>query len=284
MSTITIIDSDDYAASGIEVMTFPGGEPHVKIPTLPDGIILPALKLRTWLDVGYATLLLDAIERQRPAADVRPFIPYFPGARQERSDGTAPITLELMRKMLNSRWIINVLDLHSYSAHRPACNEFHFADLMPARRAGVVGIIAPDEGAHGRAHAFREGMYPLALLIQCSKSRDSHTGALSGYLMPPLEKPGHYIVVDDICDGGGTFNLLAEAFDADPIGKRSTLELVVSHGIFSKGLKNLSPRYQWITTSASWCDPELQHYTGNKRLTVLPLDPIINRIAKGEYP
>jgi ribose-phosphate pyrophosphokinase len=285
MSTI-IIDSDDYAASGIDILFFPGGELHVKIPIISADMIIPVLKLRSWMDVGFAALLLDALARQRPHAVVRPFIPYFPGARQERSDGRAPLTLEVMRQLLASRWMVHVLDFHSYSSSRPVCVEYGMEDLLPARRGNVAGIIAPDDGAMYRATRFRDALYAGRQIVHCTKKRDPHTGALSGYYLPQLHAVGHYIVVDDICDGGGTFNLLAEAFDADPIGAQSTLELVVAHGIFSKGVAKISRRYQHITTSESWCRhslPAAISPTDSKRLTVLPLDPIINRIKIGDF-
>jgi hypothetical protein len=62
-----IIDSDNYAASGVETMFFPGGEPHVKIPRFKEMPILH-LKLRTWNDVGFASLLTNALHNQFPRA------------------------------------------------------------------------------------------------------------------------------------------------------------------------------------------------------------------------
>jgi hypothetical protein len=83
--------------------------------------------------------------------------------------------------------------------------------------------------------------------------------------------------VDDICDGGGTFNLLAEAWKRKlRIDQHSKLELFVSHGIFSKGLDAIDPVIEHITTTDSWCK-------GNSyirdRLTVLPLLPSFLKFA-----
>ena len=44
------------------------------------------------------------------------------------------------------------------------------------------------------------------------------------------------VIVDDLCDGGGTFNGLAKKLKEKNVGK---LYLIVSHGIFSNGFANL---------------------------------------------
>lgn len=271
-----IIDSDNYAAAGIETMFFPGGEPHVKIPRFDEELLL-YLKLRTWADVGFAACLINAVDIQRTFHRI--FIPYFPGARQDRSDGTAPLTVAIMSKLLEGH--IHVFDPHSdvlgwsidYTEHMPS-------DLKIPINTEVCGIIAPDEGATERASDFLDAFYPKADLIQGYKERDSRTGALSNYTLEKLDTAGTYIIVDDICDGGGTFNLLVEAFDKDPLASKCNLEMFVSHGIFSKGLSNISPRIRKITTTDSWClsgRPDIAN-----RLTILPLLPQLLPLILGD--
>jgi ribose-phosphate pyrophosphokinase len=267
-----IIDSDDYAASGIETMVFPGGEPHVKLPEF-SGDVLLFLKLRSWNDVGFAALVADSISRSGARA-VHSFVPYFPAARQDRApDGRAPFTLRYTSLLLSpdkQRGII-VFDPHSTVLFSTAQIDQAFmpSDLDVPRGADVVGIIAPDKGAAERARKFRDAFYPGRELIQCAKRRDPSSGSLSGYSMPSLPARGRYIIVDDICDAGGTFNLLAQEFKADPLANGSKLELFVSHGIFSKGLTAIDPVIEHITTTDSWC-----RLTSSDRLTVLPLSPL----------
>jgi ribose-phosphate pyrophosphokinase len=55
-------------------------------------------------------------------------------------------------------------------------------------------------------------------------------------------------MVDDICDGGGTFLGLAEELKSKNAGK---LFLAVSHGIFSKGISKLSSMFENIFTTDS---------------------------------
>lgn len=278
MNDYQIIDSDDYLAAGIETMVFPGGEPHLKFHKPIDKDILLFLKLRNWLDTGYAALLIEAL----PEATV--FIPYFPGARQDRRDNNPGV--------FTARVMYYVLVKKNYGFTKHLENRIWTFDphshyigdktvpLMPSNlitespiASYVKGIIAPDVGASKRAENFRSKLYPQAELIQCYKRRDSMTGKLSGYQMPPLPQEGSYIIVDDICDGGGTFNLLAEEFKKDPLSKYSNLSLFVSHGIFSKGIDAIDPVISKIITTDSWCK------LGNRdRLKVIPLAPLFDKI------
>jgi ribose-phosphate pyrophosphokinase len=283
MTQTIIIDSDNYAASNVETMVFPGGEAHVKIPEL-SGEVLLYLKLRNRLDLLDAMLVIDAIAHRQEVTFLKIFIPYFPAARQDLiKDGRAPLTISKTAEMLTpSAYTVVPFRHFVFDIHSERTNRFVWGgidNLMPSDlainvRQDVVGIIAPDKGAAARAENYRAAFYPNAELIQCEKSRDPTTGDLSSsYTMPALTQTGHYIIVDDICDGGYTFNLLAEAFKRDPLSYGSTLELFVSHGIFSKGLGALDMKISHITTTDSWC-----RLPSSNRLTVLPLAPLLDRI------
>ena len=86
-------------------------------------------------------------------------------------------------------------------------------------------------------------------MIQASKRRDVATGKLSGFAVDLPEGEGNYLVVDDICDGGGTFMGLADAAHASEY--RATLDLFVTHGVFSKGVGPLQTRYRTVYTTNS---------------------------------
>ncbi|MDF2434652.1 MAG: ribose-phosphate pyrophosphokinae [Mucilaginibacter sp.] len=276
LQDVTIIDSDNYEALGISTMFFPGGEPHIKVPIFTGNVFL-FLKLRTWNETTFASLLLEALQRQETIKKLQIFIPYFPAARQDKvADNKAALTLSIVTSMFNTTGIIiNVFDVHS-----PVINEYIFSynylpiDLNITLRENVVGIISPDKGAVERATGFRNHFYPTAELIVCGKKRNPETGELSsGYSMPELTKEGHYIIVDDICDGGYTFKLLTNAFEEQSVAKNSTLELFVSHGIFSKGLDALPAKISHITTTNSFCKLE-----SSERLTVLKLETLFDTI------
>jgi ribose-phosphate pyrophosphokinase len=108
------------------------------------------------------------------------------------------------------------------------------------------GVIGPDAGSTERASAVAQRLgLPVHI---CSKKRDPATGRLSGYVAPQevIDNPGEYLVVDDICDGGGTFLLLTDAVSDEHI-----LDLWVSHGGFTKRLYALMTRYRRVITTNS---------------------------------
>ena len=61
------------------------------------------------------------------------------------------------------------------------------------------------------------------------------------------------LIVDDICDGGGTFIGLANELKNKNAGK---LYLAVSHGIFSRGFDDLEKCFTKIFTTDSIKKPE----------------------------
>ena len=78
------------------------------------------------------------------------------------------------------------------------------------------------------------------------------TGKLEGFQVYEEDLKGKTcLIVDDICDGGGTFLGMAKALKAKHAG---TLYLAVSHGIFSKNLKALKQTFKAIYTTNSFKD------------------------------
>lgn len=278
-----VIDSDNYKASGIETFFFPGGEPHARIPeNFGDALLF--LKPRTWNDVGLAMVVLGALWKQQDGDKggghrVWLFCPYFPGARQDRSDYCTPVTKTLMWNLLGrSTHRIYTFDIHS---NIPSGlwieRNFMPADLGKQYMTAPENayIISPDSGAQERAQSLAKAIGLKSAVIQCGKHRDFASGKFTGFTMPPLPGVGDYLIVDDICDGGGTFNLLADEFLKDKYGADSSLTLFVSHGIFSKGLDAIHPKIDQIFTTDSWCQLKDNH-----RLDVIPLQQVIEKILE----
>ncbi len=114
-------------------------------------------------------------------------------------------------------------------------------------------IIAPDNGAVKKASKIAE-KFKLPL-ITCLKERDLATGHIIKYrILDPIEKPGKALIVDDICDGGATFNILAKSLKKDtPV---TEISLYVTHGIFSKGLDELFENIDHIYSYHPWIKDE----------------------------
>ena len=114
-------------------------------------------------------------------------------------------------------------------------------------------IIAPDNGAVKKASKIAE-KFKLPL-ITCLKERDLATGHITKYrILDSIEKPGKALIVDDICDGGATFNILAKSLKEDtPV---TEISLYVTHGIFSKGLDKLFENIDHIYSYHPWIEDE----------------------------
>lgn len=269
------IDTDDYAASGIEVLTFPGGEPHANVPAWPSTVVHVFAKIRSWKDFGYLCAVGDALYTQ--GVTVHLFMPYLPGARQDRNpDGLTPLTPRLYTNQLYWASTLMCADPHSIAAAEHYSNGFGgrmfildtarvVADLTIGHQYDYV--LVPDKGAaiRGREVADRLG---IKRVIHCEKKRDFETGTLSGFSVPYLRGPG--LLVDDICDGGGTFVGILEVVQAQN-DSDAVLDLYITHGIFSKGISVLSG-FNHVYTTNSFCQaidcPGVQ-----PRLTVANLIP-----------
>jgi ribose-phosphate pyrophosphokinase len=97
-------------------------------------------------------------------------------------------------------------------------------------------IVAPDAGATPRvAHLMAAlGMTDRLMVVQGVKHREPSTGRLSGFGLINGSVVGgmNCLIVDDLCDGGGTFVGLAEVLRAH--GAKH-VALFVTHGVFTKG-------------------------------------------------
>jgi ribose-phosphate pyrophosphokinase len=110
---------------------------------------------------------------------------------------------------------------------------------------GLVGVICPDQGAHERTERVAR---TIGLPVYYSKKkRDFNSGHLSGFECEELPADGRLLIVDDICDGGGTFMGIADATGLP----KERLELWITHGVFSGKAAQINDRYSRVYTTDS---------------------------------
>lgn len=129
-------------------------------------------------------------------------------------------------------------------------------------------FIFPDAGAAGRYAVDVEATPTNVLCLK--KSRDAETGKITNESLfrslklaeiecpDLLHAPGlgtHFVIADDLCDGGATFLQLARVFrdyreQADP-DVQTNLHLFISHGIFSAGLARVLSSFNTVTCTDS---------------------------------
>ena len=242
-----------------EGMRFPAGEAHVKVANDNSGKgDLTEVALLTGADandlIGLA-MWADACH-QRNARTVA-LVPYLPGARQDRG---LPFGAKVYADLINSMRIDQIVCFDPHSPVMPGLlDNLTVVDSAAVVRRHVVGradsdevpqrytgIIAPDHGAVARAQRVADATH--LPLYKAEKHRDPGTGRLSGFSCEPLPAGGRYLVVDDICDGGGTFRGLAAAIGLP----REQLGLWVSHGVFSGKALGLTESFGEIVTTDSF--------------------------------
>ncbi|WP_424463942.1 ribose-phosphate pyrophosphokinase [Pseudoclavibacter helvolus] len=240
------------AASAIRVMRFPGGELSLTIPL--DSPETPAYAVVTGADFDdYVALGLWADYAHQSGHRAIALIPYLPAARADRG---VPFGAKVYAELINSFRLDQILTFDPHSPTAPALyDNLKVIDSAPyVRRATIgrvgtphdyVGVIAPDEGAVERAQRAATALH--LPLFKAEKHRDFETGKLSGFSCERLPGEGRLLVVDDICDGGGTFMGLAEATGVS----QERLTLFVSHGVFSGNAPELRKHYSEIITTDS---------------------------------
>lgn len=253
-----VIDTDDYGASGIEVLRFAGGEWHAKVPRWPGKNVHVFAKLRTPNDVMALVTVVDALHTQGVESYL--FAPYFPGLRQDRNpDGLTPLTARIYGRLLAPYFAaVTTVDDHSAAGQDQAFRYFNrrhteikpetfLPDLINGEYEPSL-VIAPDNGAVERSTEAASAL--RANLGLAEKARDFNTGQLTGFRL--TKRPGtngRILIADDICDGGGTFaGLLEEIRKYYP---DNPVDLYVTHGIFSKGFGPLEG-FDRIYTTDSW--------------------------------
>lgn len=142
--------------------------------------------------------------------------------------------------------------------------------LERALKAGELMLVAPDAGALKKIHAVAQaaGVHEFAIL---TKQRNVATGELTGFRLVDGDVKGKAVlIVDDLCDAGGTFIGSAQVLrDAGA----SSVSLYVTHGVFSKGVENLlNNGIDKLYTTTSFAPAEL----AQERVEMIDINTIYN--------
>ncbi len=247
--------------SALSEFTFPAGEKHIK---QTEGRDLQPVEIAVFQptpetmhdDLFTLAMWADLLAQHHEDLKTVLIMPYVPGARADRG---LPFGLSIYAGFINELDIDQIIIFDPHSQRTPELvsgfdsltvtysHELFAQPHMKAVLNGYDGIIAPDKGAVKRA----TDMADLANIpvYTAEKTRDFETGKLTGFALDGLPQGGHYLLVDDICDGGGTFLGLADAIGLP----KEQLDLYVSHGVFSKdALKNLPEKFGYVFTTNSF--------------------------------
>jgi len=233
-------------------ITYPAGEQQVRLLDFVNEIST-VKRIDVWARVASAenlmtlVLLTDALHEVNRRARMDLWLPYLPYGRADRRFTVGDcFGLRAFGNIIDSLGYgkVHTLDVHSAAARSEIANLLnHTPDAMiqaVANELGGATYLAPDYGARER--------YKITLF--CNKHRNEETGRIVAIEIPSelvLPAGSRVLVVDDICDGGATFEMLADELK----GRDLKLYLWVTHGIFSKGTEALKRRYRKIFCSNS---------------------------------
>lgn len=256
----------------LEFKTFPGGELHIIDSWIQNGTILQdnsvLCRIQNSDDLIKLCLFTNAFKNFVGRMPHRLVLPYIPYARQDRiaSPGEA-LSIKVFANLLNT---LNYKYVYVFDPHSDVCTALIenvkvipqweiFADLVPED----VDLIAPDAGALKKVYKLQEAVAKLGYTVPvrvATKHRDTHTGKISHTTLEGQPVNKTCVVIDDICDTGGTLMALGNLLEAQ-YEKRI---LMVTHGIFSQGIQKLSCCYNRILSTNSF-NGELKA-TGNLRV------------------
>jgi ribose-phosphate pyrophosphokinase len=250
-------------SSMCKMFKYPAGEQQVRLDTN----VIEVLKsssgssdinvvstIKNSDDVITTAMLLSAVSGviKNRTGRLRLILPYLPYGRADRRfvEGDCfglDVFLELFSTLVEE---IVTLDIHSNVgielSKEDTFNKPTLINISPLElivqaiqnfavlnKSSKVTVLLPDEGAKNR--------YDIPSIIgnnhnlinvsinHCTKSRNPVSGKLTGFMIPKdIPEDTAILIVDDVCDGGGTFTGIASQLD-----NKYKLGLYVTHGIFS---------------------------------------------------
>lgn len=197
--------------------------------------------------------------------------PYFLGSRSDIKfeDGSNNYIKDVISPIINGLQFENVMIMDGHSIALENCIKNYFPidnlrlvnwalGMMNHAKDKNIVLISPDAGANKKIYKIAEQISYYDDIVTCTKIRDVKNGKITTTKVPiNFDEHGgkDFVIIDDICDGGATFINIAKAIrEKTSCGK---IYLIVTHGIFSKGLKELSQYFDGIYSTNSYRDVEM---------------------------
>lgn len=270
--------------------TYPGGEVGIRIPA---GTTITKCTARMQNAQDIIQFIMASRGREEgPFQDV--LIPYLPYARQDRvavpgDPNAINVFADLLRESLVRR--VFTIDAHSPESEKAFLTRgisFHSISPLPYIREYIlsvvalgvrVALVAPDKGSREKTEQYHRALVMddnlrlsgvvMGGIVYCDKVRDPTTGKISGFSAKVYDRDGNavafnpdewadvqFVIVDDICDGGGTFRGIREQV----FKPSNTVHLWTTHGIYSGlgGVSALSDTFNTVGSTDSFKNQEAE--------------------------
>jgi len=248
------------------VSKFPDGQQTVDITStyITSNQVQIRSRMKDFKDLELILCATQAL-KNLGVSDIELYVPYFIGGRSDRLFGYGGVNYlkQVIGPIINSQGYskVYVMDPHS-DVLEAVINNFAKYDNFKLVKFALeridnkddaqsrICLVSPDAGAYKKIFDVAKE-FGIQNIITANKVRDLKTGNIIRTEIPTLDQHRDlkYVILDDICDGGRTFVELAKVMkDSRPTAK---IYLVVTHGIFSKGLEELGDYFDGIFTTNS---------------------------------
>lgn len=270
---LTDIDKSDIK---YKISKFPDGQQTIDLIEWcdlydddDDGFVRIISRLNSFKDLELIICAAQAIRNIISFKEISLYTPYFVGARSDRKfkEGGVNYLKQVICPIINSLNLSHVTVLDPHSDVLEAClNNYLKIDNHALVKFALsqidnkdnaqdrICLVSPDAGAYKKIFDVAKE-FKISNIITANKVRDVVTGNILRTEIPSLNLLSptlNYVIIDDICDGGRTFIELAKLIkQSKPFAK---IYLVVTHGIFSAGLKVLNEWFDGIYTTNSVVD------------------------------
>lgn len=241
----------------LRYITFPDGQLHLNLNIeLLKSTTEVICRIRNSDDLFKLLLFVSALRENLKLEDsleIDLHIPYLMGARYDRviNEGDSfdlRVVAEIINKCRFHR--VFVYDIHSEVALNEITNCINRSNSPLVSKYIInkdIVLICPDNGAKRHLDRYEKLLPSIKNIVFCEKSRDKDTGKISlTVLKPELCKNQYCLIIDDICDGGGTFKAIASQIEPQ------NLDLIVTHAIFSQGYDDLLVHFSMIYCTDSF--------------------------------
>lgn len=260
-----------------EVTTFPDGEPHVKFLEEIDRKQIYVVGCRITNPSELFVLLQVGDILKRNGVEYGICITYLMSQRMDRVvNFEEAFTLDIVAKLINSLGAskVTIYEAHSKRAFKlidrsePLTEIYHISDIIRAIDAdGDVTLCYPDDGAYKRYGNDADLVNYDFLTME--KHRDlKNNGVITSIDVSkyPTKDVNKILIVDDLCDAGGTFAWSAKVLKE--LYPNAELNIFVKHAVNKVGLDKMSANFDHVYITNSYRDWDVSEY-GN--ISVLDL-------------
>lgn len=248
--------------AGYRIIKFPDGERQIELeaPLLYNKVTNTILtRLSSVEDIFILLQLVDILRRFEISYEIH--VTYIIGQRNDRiMSMTSASNFKIIMDMIERVLPDSVMELHNPKSHPYIIKNVlstlniikwdnYFKELYNQKK---LVLVLPDYGAYNR---YKEELMKYPKVITATKVRNNTKGEppmtveLDSIILPKIDENDEFTVIDDLCDGGRTFTLLAA--ELRKLNPKMKLNLVVTHAVNMDGLLIVSKYYDnvFITNS-----------------------------------